>query len=50
LLGIETTLVVEERLGIPCKVDTIFKDKATGEALAIAQVAFLLSAASKVAA
>jgi acyl carrier protein len=50
LLGIETTLVLEERLGICCQADTIFKDKATGEALPIAQIASLLSAVSKVAA
>ena len=50
LLGIETTLVLQERLGISCKADTIFKDRATGEPLAIAQIAFLLSAVSKVAA
>ncbi|WP_446745602.1 phosphopantetheine-binding protein [Silvibacterium acidisoli] len=48
LLGIETTLVLEERLGISCAVDTIFKDKETGEPLAIAQIASLLSAVSKV--
>jgi acyl carrier protein len=50
LLGIETTLVLEERLGISCNADTIFKDKATGEPLAIAQIAFLLSVVTKVAA
>ena len=50
LLGIETTLVLEERLGISCKTDTIFKDKGTGEPLAIAQIALLLSVVSKVAA
>jgi acyl carrier protein len=48
LLGIETTLVLEERLGVSCPVDTIFTDKATGEPLAIAQIAFLLSVGSKV--
>jgi acyl carrier protein len=50
LLGIETTLVLEERLGISCKADTIFKHKVTGEPLAIAQIALLLSVVSKVAA
>ena len=48
LLGIETTLVLEERLGISCAADTIFKDKGTGEPLAISQIAFLLSVASRV--
>lgn len=47
LLGIETTLVLEERLGVSCAVDTIFKDK-TGEPLAIAQIASLLSVVPKV--
>lgn len=48
LLGIETTLVLEERIGVSCAADTIFKDKGTGEPLAIAQIAFLLSVVSKV--
>jgi acyl carrier protein len=50
LLGIETTLVLEERLGIPCEADTIFKDNGTGAPLTISQIAFLLSVVSKVAA
>jgi hypothetical protein len=50
LLGIETTLVLEERLGISCEADTIFTDEETGEPLAIAEIALFLSNVSKVAA
>jgi hypothetical protein len=47
LLGIETTMVLEEKLGCSCDADTIFKDKRTGEPLTIAQIALLLSIISK---
>ena len=47
LLGIETTLILEEKLGLSCDVDTVFKDKNTGAPLAIGEIAFLLSVISK---
>jgi hypothetical protein len=48
LLAIETTLVLEERLGYSCGEDSIFKDKTTSQPLSISDVASRL--AQKVAA
>ena len=48
LLAIETTLVLEERLGCSCGEDSVFKDKQTSQPLAIADIATFL--AQKVAA
>jgi acyl carrier protein len=39
LLGIETTLALEERLKCKCPDDSVFIDKATSKALTVAQVA-----------
>jgi acyl carrier protein len=39
LLGIETTLALEELLKCKCEVDSVFKDKDTGDPLNIAQIA-----------
>lgn len=43
LLAIETTLVLEERLGYSCGEDSVFKDKQTSEPLAIAEIASRLA-------
>ena len=43
LLAIETTLVLEERLGCSCGEDSVFKDKQTSEPLAIAEIAARLA-------
>jgi len=43
LLAIETTLVLEERLGCSCGQDSVFKDKQTSEPLAIAEIAARLA-------
>ena len=48
LLAIETTLVLEERLGCPCGEDSVFKDKETSQPLTISDIAARL--AQKVAA
>jgi acyl carrier protein len=39
LLGIETTLALEERLGCSCEEDSVFIDKESGKPLTIADVA-----------
>ena len=43
LLAIETTLVLEERLGCSCGDDSVFKDKETEEPLTVAQIASRLA-------
>lgn len=39
LLGIETTLALEEQLGCSCEEDSVFIDKETGKPLTIAEIA-----------
>jgi acyl carrier protein len=43
LLAIETTIVLEERLGCSCGDDSVFKDKGTEQPLTIAQIASRLA-------
>ncbi len=43
LLAIETTLVLEERLGCACGEDSVFKDKETSQPLAISDIASRLA-------
>ena len=43
LLAIETTLVLEERLGFSCGDDSVFKDKETSEPLTISDIASRLA-------
>jgi acyl carrier protein len=43
LLAIETSLVLEERLGCSCGEDSVFRDKQTSEPLAIAEIASRLA-------
>ena len=43
LLAIETTIVLEERLGCSCGDDSVFKNKATEEPLTIAEIASRLA-------
>jgi hypothetical protein len=43
LLAIETTLVLEERLGFSCGEDSVFKDKQTAEPLTISDIASRLA-------
>lgn len=47
LLGIETTLSLEERLGCVCDASTVFKNKETDRALTIAQIASWLAKTEK---
>ena len=43
LLAIETTLVLEERLGCSCDADSIFKDTETARPLSISEIASRLA-------
>jgi acyl carrier protein len=43
LLAIETTLVLEERLGCSCGEDSVFKNKETEEPLTIGEIASRLA-------
>lgn len=43
LLAIETTLVLEERLGVSWGEDSVFKDKQTSEPLTISDIASRLA-------
>jgi hypothetical protein len=43
LLAIETTLVLEERLGCSCNADSIFKDAETAKPLSISEIATRLA-------
>jgi hypothetical protein len=43
LLAIETTLLLEERLGCSCGDDSVFKDADTDAPLSIAQIAARLA-------
>jgi hypothetical protein len=48
LLGIETTIALEEKLGCSCGEGTVFKHKGTDQPLTIAEVANKLAQMSKV--
>ena len=43
LLAIETTLLLEERLGFSCGEDSVFKDRQTSEPLTISEIASRLA-------
>ncbi len=43
LLAIETTLVLEERLGLSCGEDSVFRDDEAAEPLAISDIASRLA-------